>query len=61
MSFACVELFFGWQFHEKQFPNVNFLAKEILEIIRSQIKIERVRSFVGLSIAFGVVAYKWTI
>jgi hypothetical protein len=46
-----VDIFSWWQFHEKQFPNVGFLAKQILGIIGSQIKIEHVRSLVGLLIA----------
>jgi hypothetical protein len=46
-----VDLLSWWQFHEKHFPNVGFLAKQILEIIGSQIKIENARNFVGLLIA----------
>ncbi len=51
LSSTCVDLFYWWQFHEKQFPNVGLLAKQILGIIGSQIKIENVHSFVGLLIA----------
>jgi len=31
-----------WKTHESQFPNVGFLAKQILGILRSQIEIERI-------------------
>jgi hypothetical protein len=51
LSSTCEVLLSWWQFHEKQFPNVCFLAKQILGIIRSQIKIECVPSFIGLLIA----------
>ncbi len=51
LSCACEDILSWWQFHEKQFPNVCFLAKQILGIIRSQIKIERGPNFVHLLIA----------
>ncbi len=34
--------------HETQFPNVNFLAKQILGILRSQIEIECVFNLTGV-------------
>jgi hypothetical protein len=42
---------FQLQSHENQFPIVGFLAKQILGIPGSQIKIERVLNLVGVLIA----------
>jgi hypothetical protein len=42
---------FQWQSHEDQFPNVSFLAKQILGIPRSQIKTKCVLNLVGMLIA----------
>jgi hypothetical protein len=39
---TCVDLLIGWRILETQFPNVNFLVKQILGILRSHIEIERV-------------------
>jgi hypothetical protein len=37
---TCVDPLTWWQIHETQFLNVNFLVKQILGILRSQIEIE---------------------
>ncbi len=37
-----------WKTHEPQFPNVGFLARQILGILGSQIKIECMFSIVGV-------------
>jgi hypothetical protein len=37
-----------WKTHEFQFPNVGFLARQILGILASQIEIERMFSIVGV-------------
>jgi hypothetical protein len=44
---TCVDLVAWWQIHETQFPNVNFLAKQILQILGSQIKTKRVFNLVS--------------
>lgn len=41
-SSACADPLAWWLMHEGQFPNVGFLAKQILGIPSSQIKIEQV-------------------
>jgi hypothetical protein len=45
---TCVDPLIWWQIYETQFPNVSFLAKQILGILGSQIKIEHVFSLVDV-------------
>jgi hypothetical protein len=40
-----------WKTHESQFPNVGFLARQTFGILKSQIKIERMFSIVGVLIS----------
>jgi hypothetical protein len=47
----CVDPLVWWQTHEAQFPNVNFLAKQIFGILGSQIEIKRVFNLVKVLIA----------
>jgi hypothetical protein len=48
---TCVDPLASWRIHETQFPNVNFLTKQILGIPRSQIETKHVFSLVGVLIA----------
>jgi hypothetical protein len=45
---ACVDPLACWCIHETQFPNVGFLAKQILGILGSQIEIECVFNLVNV-------------
>jgi len=49
----CVDPFVWWQTHEGYFPNVVFLAKQILGIFNSQIETKMVFNLVGVLIALG--------
>ncbi len=44
----CVDPIAWWWIHDSQFPNVAFLAKQILRIPVSQIETGRVLGFVGV-------------
>ncbi len=44
LAFTCVDPLSWWWCHENQFPNVGFLAKQILGILGFQIEIEHVFS-----------------
>jgi hypothetical protein len=48
---TCVDPLAWWRINETQFPNVNFLTKQILGIPRSQIETKHVFSLVGVLIA----------
>jgi hypothetical protein len=45
---SCVDPLTWWRIHESQFPNMGFLAKQILGILGSQIEIERVFSLASV-------------
>jgi hypothetical protein len=45
---TCVDPLVWWRIHETQFPNVNFFAKQILRIPRSQIEIKCVFSLASV-------------
>jgi hypothetical protein len=47
-TFVCVDFLSCWQCHENQFPNVGFLAKQILGILRSQIETKNVFSLINV-------------
>ncbi len=51
LPFVCAYPLAWWCIHESQFLTMCFLAKHILEILSSQIKIKCVLSFVGMLIA----------
>jgi hypothetical protein len=44
LASTCADLLFWWWCHENQFPNVGFLAKQILGILGFQIEIKHVFS-----------------
>jgi hypothetical protein len=37
-----------WKKHESMFPTIDFLAKQMLEIVSSQIEIERIFSLIDI-------------
>ncbi len=49
---SCVDPLVWWCIHETQFPNVGFLAKQILGILGSQIEIECVFNLVNVLTTF---------
>jgi hypothetical protein len=48
LSFACVDPLTWWRMHEGQFPNVGFLAKQILGMLSSQIETKWVFNLGGV-------------